>query len=397
MKNTLTENLTVKFINAEVTNTRLMGALGLYVHWDVSDSTGESLRLRQFIRFDVDLNCIEFLAFARDDDHQKVGDLIQEYFGALGGSMVKLSERQCLYLGNYFIESTMNSGRDIPDDIAQVDFFSDKAVTLTEEEKRELMNKICVPIKGDFGVINYFLMRAFAKDQEAQKYLFSENALPGDCNDISFPMAGELIRNNIEPFDRTFSIENPDGPVVTYLCESTVAVGRENYLVLSEIHVDSLNGKVMSVEKTHSQKMSIFESAVVINRPEYIACFDMISNDKAIKRLITKLSGSAMVFEHEAGNLYMVMNSDNDHVEKQTFRISDDVKVIFFITNAEQLLAVSSKDLVSAGVYEVLAPFIAADNIMEFGNYQMETPVFYDFIDSEYDDFEEFLEDMQLE
>lgn len=397
MKNTITENLTVKFINAEVTNTRLMGALGLYVHWEVSDSSGESLRLRQFIRFDVDLNCIEFLAFARDDDHQKVGDLLHEYFGALGGEMVRLTERQCRYLGCYFVESTLNSGHDIPDDVAQVDFFTDKPVALSDEEKQELMDKICVPVHSDYGVVNYFLMRAFAKDRDAQEYLFSGDACSGDLRDISFPMPGELIRNNIEPFDRTFTIENAERPIVTYLCESTVAVGRDNYLVLSEIHVDSRNGKVFSIEKTHSQKMSMYESAVVINRPEYIGCFDIISNEKAIKRLITGLCGSAMVFEHAAGDLYMVMNPNNDHVEKQTFRISDDVRMIFFITHADQLLAVSSRDLVSAGVYEALAPFIAADNIMEFGNYQMETPLFYDFIDSDYDDFEEFLEDMQLE
>ena len=381
------ERLTITFKDAEITDTRLMGALGMRVHWFVEDINGDSLDFHQFIRYDVDLGGIEFMAAASGDDPAALASAVQEYFGSLGGKMVSLTERQCCYLGNYFLESTIKAGHSIPDDIRNVDFFSDRKVNLSGREKTSLFKKICVPIGTDYGVVNYYLMRSLEKDAEALAYLTSKDALPEDLQPIELTKAADLVKNTVE----VFSSEDGES---TYLCESFVSLGDQGYLILSELAVK--DGKVIKAKKTMEQKLSLFESAMIVNRSEYINVFDIISNDKALERDIRRMSGNGMNFEHAAGDLYMTMNDNNRHVEEKVYRISGDIKAMYFFTNADQLLVVGSSEEAVFSAAMGLTSYIAAGCIIETGRYHMETPVFYDFIDSEYDDFDEFLEDMRF-
>lgn len=387
MDNISAERFTVTFKDAEITDTRLMGALGMRVHWFVMDKTGETLDFHQFIRYDVDLSGIEFMAAASGDDQKALDSAVQEYFGSLGGEMVSLTERQCYYLGNYFLESTVKAGHPLPDDIRQIDFFGDHKVNLSSREKTTLFKKMCVPIETDYGLVNYYLMRAFERDAEALAYLASKEAAEGEIQPIELRRSADLVKNTIEDF----SSENGEN---TYLCESFVSLDNQSFLVLSEVVVK--DGKVIRAKKTMEQKLSLFESAMIVNRSEYINVFDIVSNDKALERDIRKASGNGMNFEHAAGDLYMTMNDNNRHVEEKVYRISGDIKAMYFFTNADQLLVVgSTEESVYSGALR-LTPYIAAGSIIETGRYHMETPVFYDFIDSEYDDFDEFLEDMRF-
>lgn len=387
MEQTSEKRFTVTFKDAQITDTRLMGAVGMRVHWFVEDISGETLDFHQFIRYDVDLSGIEFMAAASGDDAKGIASAVQEYFGSLGGKMVNLTERQCYYLGNHFLDSTVSAGHSIPDDIREIDFFADHQVKLSTRERTSLFKKMCVPIETDYGLVNYYLMRAFNKDREALAYLTSPDASPEDIGAIELPRASDLVKNTIEDFS------SQDGEN-TYLCESFVSLGEQSFLILSEIAVR--DGKVIRAKKTMEQKLSLFESAMIVNRSEYISVFDIVSNDKALEREIRKASGNGMNFEHAAGDLYMTMHDNNRHVEEKVYRISGDIKAMYFFTNADQLLVVgSSEDSVFNGVLR-LAPYVAAGSLIETGRYHMETPVFFDFIDSEYDDFEEFLEDMRF-
>ena len=380
------ERFTITFKDAEITDTRLMGALGMRVHWLVEDKNGDSLNFHQFIRYDVDLSGIEFMAAASGDDQKAVDDAVEEYFGSLGGRMVSLTERQCCWLGNYFLESTVNAGHELPADIRDIDFFSDRRVNLSSRERTSLFKKMCVPIETDYGLVNYYIMRSLEMDAEAVAFLESGEADPQDLEPIKLKRPADLVKNTIEDF----SFENG---VAVYLCESFVSLGDQSYLILSE--VDVKDGKVIGAKKTMEQKLSLFESAMIVNRSEYINVFDIVSNDKALERDIRKLSGNGMNFEHAAGDLYMTMHSDNRHVEERVYRISGDIKAMYFFTNADQLLVVgSSEEAVFNGTLR-LTQYIAGGSIIETGRYHMETPVFYDFIDSDYDDFDEFLEDMR--
>jgi len=386
MESRKAEKYTVLFADGEVTNTRLMGALGMHVHWQLINQAEETFDLHQFIRYDVDLKGIEFLAVAKGDDREAVASAIHEYFGPLGGTMVSLTERQCRFLGNWFLEQTEAAGHTLPDDARQLDFFSSRKVSLSAVEMGTLVRKICVNIETEYGLVNYFLMRTFAKDAAAAAWLTADNLAEGSIENLAFPRQSELVKNTIEEF-------SADEKGTVYMCEAVAAIGDVDYLVICEILVK--DSKVVGASKKLVRKLSPFEGALIINRSEYIRVFDINMNEKSLRRELKHLVGNGMNFDHAAGELFMALNDNNNHAEERVFRISGDVSVMYFITNAGQLLMVGSNQESVFNACLNLHGFIVSGDLTESGLYHMDPPVFSDFIDSDFDDFDEYLSCMQ--
>ena len=92
----------------------------------------------------------------------------------------------------------------------------------------------------------------------------------------------------------------------------------------------------------------------------------------------------------------MMFHNNNDHVNKQIFMLSADVSGIYYLSDSGQLLAVAY-DLPAIHALEkdlrksVLSPYVVATDKFEF-----KEPVLYDYVESEFDDFNEFLEFIQV-
>ena len=91
-----------RFVDAEVTDTRLMGVLGLHIHWLVSEGF-EQRHVHQFYYYDVVEIGLDFVASVNGNDGAKVSKELKADFGGLGAHMVPLSEAEARYLARFFI------------------------------------------------------------------------------------------------------------------------------------------------------------------------------------------------------------------------------------------------------------------------------------------------------
>ena len=87
----------------------------------------------------------------------------------------------------------------------------------------------------------------------------------------------------------------------------------------------------------------------------------------------------------------MAFKKNNDHVDERVFRLSNDVKGVYFLTDFGQLI-VSAYSLPDIRYLEnklkasPLAPFL-----MTTAKYEFKEPVLFEFIQSDFEDFEDFL------
>ena len=94
---------------------------------------------------------------------------------------------------------------------------------------------------------------------------------------------------------------------------------------------------------------------------------------------------------HENGRLFMAFKHNNDHVNSRIFRLSNDVKGIYFLTNYGQLI-VAAYNLSDIRYLEnklktsPLAPFLIVT-----AKYEFKEPVLFEFMQSDFEDFEDFL------
>lgn len=123
---------TYKFIEGEVTDTRLMGVLGMHLRWSLPESPGPDLH--QFFYFDIEELGLDSLAIYRGDDEIAVDIAGKVAFGSLGGKMVEISEREARYLVNFFIDDTVKKGEKLPEQIEELDFISSKPSDLSDDE-----------------------------------------------------------------------------------------------------------------------------------------------------------------------------------------------------------------------------------------------------------------------
>ncbi|MBQ3920630.1 MAG: hypothetical protein II689_00195, partial [Firmicutes bacterium] len=347
---------------------------------------GHTEHVHQFFRYEVVPAGLEMIAVATGTDREAIAKAIHEYFGSLGGEMVRLTERQARYLGRLFVSETKKAGKDISEYESALRILTNVPVVLSLVEKATLMRKLCVDIKTDYGVVNYYLMRCFSADREGASLLEADKSF---YDEVWKGGPADLLRNTVEDFEQPAE----DGARV-YLNESIVTDASGNLLVLSEVHVK--DGRVVSAKATRSQRISLLESAMILSVPEYVTYYDILKDDKKpLRARLEALSGRGMPFKHAAGELFMSMNPDNDHVEKKNFAISGDIFAVFFITGASQLLVVS-RDEDSISFAESLMYDLVKDGTLGgTERYTFPEPVLADFIDSDYDDFIEFLDDTE--
>ena len=150
--------------------------------------------------------------------------------------------------------------------------------------------------------------------------------------------------------------------------------------------------------------MSSAEATMMTSRPEFITVFNpvegniyesdeiTIENNPGLVFTLdsTDLVSTAMVTEHEAGRVYMMFYPNNDHVSSREYRLSDDVRGVYYILDNGQFVLCAydsssiellEKDITSSGIGPYL--YLAA-------RYQFKEPVLYEFIGSGSEDFLEF-------
>lgn len=371
-----------KFISAFITDTRLMGVIGLYIQWELftTDSISESASdFHQFFYFDAEEYGFETYKSLLGSDSETLTITEQALIGGLGGSKVNVSEREATFLVQKY--AMMNQALDIPypDERSEYDFLLEEPVLLSESENEALIDKLCTPITSDYQLINYFLMRVFGRDFEAAEYLAAEDL---KYDELPEEIGATLCKNSIEEFF--------DESGCSYLCESLIEFDGKYKLVISEINLEE--GRVSHTKKRSSFFVTAAEAAMMLNHPEFITVYEILTEPEDFSKRFADLPANSMQTVHDNGRLYLEFNKNNDHVNRKIFRLNEDIHGLYYATDFGQLIIAAYSLNEIHEIEKTLNKSDVSSCIIPTAKYEFKEPILYEFIQSDFDDFSDFLD-----
>ena len=386
---TAEKNAKKHFISAYVTDTRLMGVLAVYAHWrtylpaDRTFDIDEGTDLHQFFYIDCEEAGLETYKSVLGNSIEEIELIEQALVGGLGAKKTDITERQLRALMTYYKKFNRSRGLPVPQGYEEYGFLLDEDVVLDDLQRDNLMKLICGEITSDFQAVNYFLMRIFGRDYSGAAYL-ADKGCPLDIYDKYYQAT--FCKNGID------KARKYDDGAVAYLCESLIEMGGNYETVITEVIIKNL--KAVACRHCSGFAVSPAEAAMMLAKPEFITVYEVLLSDEDMDNNIGELTVdlNAVMSSHENGRMFMVFKPTNDHVDSRVFRLSNDVKGVYFLTDYGQLILASYslrdiRFLENKLKMSMLAPFLITT-----AKYEFKEPVLFEFIQSDFDDFDEFLD-----
>ncbi|MBB6216385.1 hypothetical protein HNQ80_002485 [Anaerosolibacter carboniphilus] len=370
--------LTHRFIEAYATNTRLMGVVGLIIKWETE--LGETFH--QFFHLDAEEFGLDDYISILSGSEESVEMTAANMMGGLGGKTVALREKEAVYLIQQFIEKSKQFNEELPEPIHEYEYAMDAKPQLDEVEITDLWDKICEPVISPIQLVNYFVMRAAAFDEEGMRFL-------SEGQGISYKIVKKpatLLKNIIEPVDG----QNQSA----YMAESLIDLEQGYKMVVSEIKTEETEKgwRVKAAEVKTSMNITGMEAAFSLSKDEYITVYH-VKNFREFMRKIDKEKPHAMKHGYEVGILYTEFNPTNEHVKNTSYYLNDDIYGVYYITESSQLLvcAYSQKQIRELEKYFGSSSY---EGILELEEkFHLDRSVLYEFVHSGFDSFYEFLEE----
>lgn len=381
-----------QFISAYITNTRLMGVVGVYVHWKLPEN---SLRteMHQFFYLDAEEYGLDtYECIVGPEDEETWGEVVADsdrLMGGLGGQKVDISERELMALVQDYAEMNVKMGLGIPEN-PEFRSLLKPEIILTREEEKVLMGKQCELMTNDFQLVNYFIMRCVGRDFKAAKFLTKEYIR----TDL-FPehKAATLLKNEIEIGASGFKPDK-DGESFSsrqaYLCKSIIEYDDKYFVTTSEVTVEKL--RVVKYERLSSDRISAEERDMQTMRAEYISVYDYEDEVEDFDKTSTALLHKSQISHHESGRLFLIFKPNNEHVSKKVFRLSDDVFGVYYLLDSGQLLIATYERTNLLRLELDIAAGRHGRQVSKISRYCFNEPVLYEFVNSGVEDFEEFVD-----
>jgi hypothetical protein len=372
--------LAYRFVEAHATNTRLMGVVGLRIQWE----TEEGEIFYQFFHLDAEEFGLDDYISILDGSSESIDMTTAKVMGGLGGEMIAISQAAAKYLVKEFAKKNKLFKEELPDPISEYQFILEEEFVFSEEDRKELWDKLCEPVRTPIQLVNYYIMRAAGPDQEAMEYL--------SCNkDLGFRPVEKpaiLLKNVIE------TIEN--GDQISYVSESLIDADDSYKMVLTEIQVmETEKGwRVDNVTLQSVMNITGTEAAFSLGKDEFISVYH-VKNFREMIRRLDREKPQAMRHGYELGLLYTEFNPDNAHVNQSVYYLNDDVYGVYYITEASQFL-VAAYGQQRMGELEKYFEHYVTDGLLEIEErFHLDRSLLYEFVHSDYDNFYDFLEEGQ--
>lgn len=370
------------FVSAYVTDTRLMGVLAIYARWKLYD-TASGTDLHQFFYIDCEEAGLETYKSVTGNDLDEIDYIEQALIGGLGAKKIDLTQRQLAGLLTYYKEFNIAHKLPLPDGYREYSFMMDPGILLGPDEDEALMELICSDITSDYQTVNYFLMRCFGRDRKAAGYL-SDGNVPLGLYD-GYRQA--TFCKNVIDVEKVY-----DDGAVSYLCESLIETNNNYETVISKVIVKDL--KVVYFTNCSSFAVSAAEAAMMLAKPEFVTVYEVLLSDSDMDDNLGELTVNlnTVMSTHENGRMFMAFKANNDHVNSKVFRLSNDVKGVYFLTNYGQLIVAAYslpdiRHLENKLKTSLLAPFLMAT-----AKYEFKEPILFEFVQSDFEDFDDFLD-----
>lgn len=368
-----------KFISAFVTNTRLMGVLVVYIHWQLNNDTTPS-SLHQFFYIEITEAGIETYRSVYGNNQKSLIEIELSMMGGLGGEKIGLTEKESYILIQKYASMTKDFGENLPTGIEEYGFLLDKEVEYTQAEENALFKKTCANITSAEQLINYFLIRYVSADFKATDFLsykpLERDIIPSSPSQI-------LCLNKIE-------IHKDGNQNISYMCESLIEDNMQYRILVSEL---KLAGKLIaSFENISDFPVSTAEAAMKLARPEFITVFEIMEGLESVRETISEMYPAALQKSTEMGSVFILFKNNNNHLKESFYRLNDDVKGIVYVTDEDQLVVVSySLAQIQKFENEVQYSYFG-NQIVALAKYEFKESIFYDFMQSSTGDFLHYME-----
>ena len=355
-----------------------MGVVGLYIHWEIE--AGKFISdFHQFFYFDAEEYGFETYRSITGNDMSEISYIEHALMGGLGGRKIDVTQKEATFLIQSYADMNRRIFTQLPDGQKEYSFLLEAQVEMSDEEKLTLFAKQCTPLSSAYQAINYFLMRCFGKDYEASAFL-SDGEFPLDI--YAHIPAATLCKNTIDAF------ENEDGS--SFLCESLIEHDASYMLIVSEITLTGTN--ISSFEKRSVMQVSAIEAAMMLSRPEFVTLYEILSTPEEFDECLVDFTASTLLTVHDGGRLFLSFNKNNDHVNKQVFRLNEDVFGLYYVTDFGQMLIAAYSIKGIHAMEKELRKSTLSQSLLPVAKYEFKEPVLYEFIQSEFEDFEDFLD-----
>lgn len=383
------------FLSAEATDTRLMGVSALSILWNVfpyADSDDGAYHFHQFFYYDAEEYGLDSYRSMRGDDKLALETMQKAMIGGLGGTNVRLTEREARYLVQSYVRGSRAMRAELAEPVQEYDFLLREPILLSDRENGFLWRKICTPLRSEVHILNYFIMRLTGHDLPAIRYLAASSQVAEDALSLMktlCPLPVTLCKNELVPH---VSAEGK----TSYLAEAVLEDdGGYSLAVLEMTLSDDRNmneRKVTSFAIHSSFRISTEEAAMQMNRDEFITCYDILVSPDLFDAIFEVFSLGFMLTNHENGRLFMEFNANNDHVNKPIFKLHEDVHGLFYVSDFGQLVVAAYSEEAIAEIEFNIAHTPLGNITESSGRYRSRETVFYDFIESGAEDFNVYME-----
>ena len=380
-----------KFISSFITNTRLMGVVGITVHWKLIDNETNT-EFWQCFYLDAEefgFDSYEWVVGPDDEETERRAlALSDRLMGGLGGTPVELNERETRSLIQDYVFMNMKKGIALPEG-AETDFIMKPEVTLSMKERNELMDKQCEEITGDYQLVNYFIMRCVGHDFEAARYLTAGHV---SLNAFSGYGPATLMRNSCELAGSDFNSDKKNNfrTAWTYKCRSLVEDKGKFDVVTSRVTVEDL--KVIGFSVTDRERITPMEADMMTKREEFVILNELDIRPEEFTKTSCRYTERSQETAYETGRLFVMFNPDNGHVANKVYRLQDDVFGTVFVNDIGQLIVSSfsreNADKIEMAIMERLGP----EKVFMVGRFGFDMPVLYEYVRSGFADFEDFVD-----
>lgn len=396
-----------RLISAWITDTRLRGVCCIKAHW-LAEAGDDTFEMFQFFYFDwqeYGLETYESFLGEPDLEMLEAVETVEHSLAAgLGGKKNLITERELRFLVQSFAEFNTKRGIPMPQKSSEFDFLLKPQFNLSDEEQHSLICKECTKISSPMQVMNYFLMRCFARDFEGAK-LLTKNYVRTDL--FSEFAAADMLRNSIKEApddagsnsdyyatssDTDFGTFNTRK---TYTCESLLEFDAKYYLAATRITLEGR--KVVKYERLSAFRISLWESSLMLTQPEYVTVYDVAGDLSGFDTKTFSLLKTGLLSQHECGKLFSVFYPSNAHLAQSTYYMYDDLFGICYVLDSGQIVLASRSYENILKLEKELEESRYGPSLVLVSKYEFNHSLIHDFVNRNYEDFEDFLKDFGVD
>lgn len=370
---------TPRFNRAYATNTRLMGVIAV----KALEHTADGEQITHFFHLDFEEFGIDAYERVESTEEETLERMTRKMMGGLGGDLVEVTPDELAWLIRDAYEVNLRYSEALPEGMDNLFPFLKAESALESWEIHNLWLKITPELATDIELINYYLMRLCSNDTSGAIFL----SRSGSVVPVLTDPPGIMVRNRIQALREA-------GGVRYYQSEALSDNEKEYRITACEIGVFEESGqrRIFSMTVQSTFKISEVEAAFMLRRKEHLAVYRIIDPER-VRIFFDLYKPDAMIVLYEAGLLYTYFKPHNKHVRDEEYYLNEDVQCYYYLSEDHQLIicALDAKYLRQAQL-ELEAQEMTS--LLEFENdYVSENPILYDFISSDYLDFQEFWED----